>query len=831
MRLYTGICENRDDPLKLGRCQVRIVGMHTYDKALLPTKDLPWAYPMQPSTSAAMSGIGHAPVGLVEGTAVVVMFMDDDNQQPIILGSIGGIPQGNGPVDQEQNSPLFKQDGYSVTPNSTTVTDDNGNQVTTPAPTTPENTGLNPASSYQISSDGINLIKQYEGVKLTAYQDSVGIWTIGYGTTRIAGNPVQPGQTITQAQADQLLTDHINSQVVPTIQKVKAPITQSMFDAMCCFTYNNGSGGFNKSSILTDTNAANYTTAANDFLLYNKANGQVLAGLTKRRQAESTLYLKDGTPDISGNVTPPAAQTPVGATGPNGLPSPGTATTTSKQIGFNDPNGKYPLYLNEPDTNKLARHEDIKKTIVYKKELARELGVVTAGGKTWNQSPIPYNSKYPFNHVFMSESGHVMEFDDTEYSERVHIYHKSGTYVETDANGTQVTRIVGDKYEILERNGYLYVKGTADITIDGEMNVKVNNAVNVEISGPTLVNIFNDAAINISGKADISIKEDLNIKAANIKFETPGEFSVKAGTYKETSDLSDYNWGVKYMYQHGDTYSRHDGGVDHACPGDPNRDTADACPAVPAADPTGLATPLDKVVPEAKDFSELVVITRGLEASSVYETPDEGDPTNYTNKQISDGTLAAGELNSGTQTGSASTQPNNVQPSPASCDATNAMTSYTPDLQLSPNFTLGRLTANGTRMPVDQQGLTKQQIVCNLKGLCENVLEKIIAVYPGIQITSGFRRPGDVPESSKTSQHYLGQAADIVIQGLGRQGHYDAIQQIQQLVPYDQLLLEYAGASTVWIHVSFVYSSPRKQNFTMRDHKRVSEFGTFTLIT
>ena len=130
-----------------------------------------------------------------------------------------------------------------------------------------------------------------------------------------------------------------------------------------------------------------------------------------------------------------------------------------------------------------------------------------------------------------------------------------------------------------------------------------------------------------------------------------------------------------------------------------------------------------------------------------------------------------------------------------------------------------------------QQGLTPQEIVCNLKGLAENCLEPIIKMYPGMVITSGFRRPGDVAKSSATSQHYLGQAADIIIPGFNRQKHYEAIQAIQQIIPYDQLLLEYSGATTVWIHVSFKYDANRKQSFTMRDHQRVSGFGEYVLIT
>ena len=74
MKLYEGCVENRNDPLKLGRCQVRVVGLHTHDKNILSTADLPWAYPLQPVTSAAISGLGHSPVGPVEGTWVIIMF-------------------------------------------------------------------------------------------------------------------------------------------------------------------------------------------------------------------------------------------------------------------------------------------------------------------------------------------------------------------------------------------------------------------------------------------------------------------------------------------------------------------------------------------------------------------------------------------------------------------------------------------------------------------------------------------------------------------------------------------------------------------------------------
>ena len=135
-QFYIGVVENRFDPLKLGRCQVRIVGLHIHDKAILPTEELPWAYPMQPAISAAMTGIGHAPIGPVEGTSVIVVFSDyPDNQQPIILGTLGGIPQTeNVNIGKIDDDAIFK-DPNSGTESQVPTTSEEAQPAPEPAPT------------------------------------------------------------------------------------------------------------------------------------------------------------------------------------------------------------------------------------------------------------------------------------------------------------------------------------------------------------------------------------------------------------------------------------------------------------------------------------------------------------------------------------------------------------------------------------------------------------------------------------------------------------------------------------------------------------------------
>lgn len=91
---WVGVVEDRMDPLMLGRCRVRIVGYHTSDTTKLPTADLPWAYPLQPITSAAISGIGSTPLGPLEGTWVMGFFRDGSEcQEPVMMGTMGGFPQ------------------------------------------------------------------------------------------------------------------------------------------------------------------------------------------------------------------------------------------------------------------------------------------------------------------------------------------------------------------------------------------------------------------------------------------------------------------------------------------------------------------------------------------------------------------------------------------------------------------------------------------------------------------------------------------------------------------------------------------------------------------
>ena len=143
----------------------------------------------------------------------------------------------------------------------------------------------------RISENGLNLIKSFEGCRLTAYKCPAGVWTIGWGHT----GGVKPGQKITQAEADQMLVSDMAAYESKVNKYSKYNWNQNEFDALTSFAYNVGS-----IDQLTANGTRSRAEIAAKITQYNKGGGKVLAGLTKRREAEKKLFL---TP-ISSAFTP-----------------------------------------------------------------------------------------------------------------------------------------------------------------------------------------------------------------------------------------------------------------------------------------------------------------------------------------------------------------------------------------------------------------------------------------------------------------------------------------------------------------------------------------------
>lgn len=140
----------------------------------------------------------------------------------------------------------------------------------------------------KVSLAGRELIKEFEGFRNVAYQDVVGVWTVGFGFTE----GVKPGQRMTLGQASARLATELARYESAVLAACKVPPNQNQFDALCSLAWNIGTGAIARSSVIKAHNRGDVQSAARAFGLWNKAGGKEWPGLTRRRAAEAALYLK-----------------------------------------------------------------------------------------------------------------------------------------------------------------------------------------------------------------------------------------------------------------------------------------------------------------------------------------------------------------------------------------------------------------------------------------------------------------------------------------------------------------------------------------------------------
>jgi len=234
---------------------------------------------------------------------------------------------------------------------------------------------------------------------------------------------------------------------------------------------------------------------------------------------------------------------------------PGYPSELAQSGGFYDPAAVYPKYKDEPDVNRLAvNNEDKEHLALTLRKATRITGIATAdfdpfiaadgstvdgsASDTFDQPAIPYNAEYPKNQVYESESGHIMEYDDTIGSERIHQRHRTGTSYEIDASGNKVEIIKGESYRLLSSKEQVQIEGQSDITIDGRHKLFINksatadNHYDIQIGAGASINIQVDSGdVNIhtlEGKINMNAGGDYNLKVG-------GNYTVEvAGNTLET---------------------------------------------------------------------------------------------------------------------------------------------------------------------------------------------------------------------------------------------------------------------------------------------------------
>jgi hypothetical protein len=254
--------------------------------------------------------------------------------------------------------------------------------------------------------------------------------------------------------------------------------------------------------------------------------------------------------------------------------------------GFYDPNGIYPKYKDETDTNRLAVNGENPHLSLELRKLSRVTGIPTADfdlvpitehvstdiaasdGDTWNQPEIPYNATYPYNHVFETESGHIKEYDDTKDNERIYEAHKTGTSYEISPDGTKTDIIKGDHYNITYGKSQALIEGSSDITIGGRHKVYINkdgslnnhydiqigpNAnINIQVDkgnlnlvvkqGQMNANIGGDYNVNVDGNYNIAVKGNMQETIEGTKTSNTSKAVLHTGeTFKVLAGRIDLN--------------------------------------------------------------------------------------------------------------------------------------------------------------------------------------------------------------------------------------------------------------------------------------------------
>ena len=668
MNLYYGVVENRNDPLKLGRCQVRLVGLHTHDKSVLPTAELPWATPMQPVTSAAMNGIGWSPTGPVEGTTVIIFFADEDQQQPIMMGTLGGIPQSkDAAIAAEESGSIITDGGVLTSTDGEPVKSSDGTPVTLGNRveseinkiTTSVDQGIKDIKSravaalsslFGISSPSSSSRKKEELILPVTGADNDTKPTIipsKQDTSNINNQPL-PGKADPavlqtpivvkpmpkyvkrgeEGRAEQCIgaliaacdkvgltskyakasilgivggetgwvpkdEGHVYNKpeslisIFPSIFKGNFSLAEQysggkkskeeFFELIYGNKYPKGQGLGNKNpgdggkyygrGFNQLTGKAGYTQAQQKLKTYGKDvdlinNPTILNQDIEVAALACAIFYKENVKhpqDDPGYFVAARARTGADAGGgyakkqvmyeyflgqgvlaestgrPDVEDKKGKVYTkeevaylpVEKQkalledrsdfatTGFKDPNGKYPLrnLVNEPDTNRLARGIIQDTSIAYKDQI-RTIGIPGVFGSTWEQPLAPFGGRYPYNKVYETESGHIQMFDDTSGHETVSLYHRKGTFLDIDANGTQVNKIVGDGYTIYDRNGFIYVTGKCNLSVGNSVNIMVVGDANIEVNGQVQATFHSQADLQIAKDFNVSVGGDYNIQVS-----------------------------------------------------------------------------------------------------------------------------------------------------------------------------------------------------------------------------------------------------------------------------------------------------------------------------
>jgi hypothetical protein len=218
-----------------------------------------------------------------------------------------------------------------------------------------------------------------------------------------------------------------------------------------------------------------------------------------------------------------------------------------------DPN---PIYLDEPTTSRIARNdaETITETFIQERKdnVVKEIKTYNKEEElsNWDEPETLYDAVYPYNNVMETESGHVVEYDDTPGAERIHIAHRNGSFTEWYPDGDRVEKITKDKYTIVMADDHLYVMGSCKITVQGDAEIYVQKNLYATVDENLTAYVVGNVDAQVDGNVTALVKGDVEATVngslsatidGNATLDIGGDCSETVGGGKTSDVGGDYN--------------------------------------------------------------------------------------------------------------------------------------------------------------------------------------------------------------------------------------------------------------------------------------------------
>ena len=521
---WLGVVEDRNDPEKMGRCRVRIFGIHTDDLVSIPTEDLPWAisiYSVNNNDSFA------APR---EGEYVFGFFVDGSFcQSPAILGVIPGLNSQVPPTDR----------GFGDLRDASKIRNSPKKPIAIDYPEAPS--GQLSAISGNIINDAVgvervvrdNIIihipltlsareSYIEGNQyLVGYNHKITAQELKKGHIDLRNGEIVPiygingaDTTITETQSKVLL----DLDIISAVQSARASMGEEGWSdlnvaqkaGLTITAYNLGAQvNFEKDGIRDAVTSGDVVRAAQ--LLSTSAltslTGKYLHSENILAHAAASLFKSIPRTEIVDLRANTALNTnPVSASGAGiGVQVHETDISTDD----NAESLKYPLQedIGKPSISDLATKLGKSTSQRFRERSA--VIAIGANNESWSEPAPAYNAEYPYNKVKETESGHIFEMDDTPGHERVHLAHRSGSFTEFYPSGSKVEKVVKNNYRIVMSDDHLYVAGKVNIVIESNANIKVVGDCHLQVE--------NDLHTTVSGNVNYNVGGAFNVTANTVK--------------------------------------------------------------------------------------------------------------------------------------------------------------------------------------------------------------------------------------------------------------------------------------------------------------------------